>query len=174
MAMVFTRRFLVTNLSNGHSSACIVSWLTLHNWILNSQLRCTPLYSSYSSVLFCSQVKAKVKVKVKVTLRLTVSHSVLVSSPVWGLWPDIYYCLNIQQITMPSWTQQRLSKKYETESTLHIYILTALISYKFYSCNVVLCCSMVMNPKFKSLYMYNFRLEDVRAVRIEAIIIIVY
>jgi hypothetical protein len=33
--------------------------------------------------------------EVKVTLRLTVSQSVLVSSPIWGVWPGIYYCLTV-------------------------------------------------------------------------------
>jgi hypothetical protein len=33
--------------------------------------------------------------EVKVTLRLTVSQWVLVSSPVWGSWPDVYYCLTV-------------------------------------------------------------------------------
>jgi hypothetical protein len=34
-------------------------------------------------------------IKVKVTLRLTVSQYVLVSSPVWDLWPDITSCLKV-------------------------------------------------------------------------------
>jgi hypothetical protein len=33
--------------------------------------------------------------KVKVTLRLTVSMSVLVSSPGWGSWPDVCSCLKV-------------------------------------------------------------------------------
>jgi hypothetical protein len=35
------------------------------------------------------------KVKVKVMLRLTVSQYVLVSSPLWNLWRDITFCLNV-------------------------------------------------------------------------------
>jgi hypothetical protein len=36
-----------------------------------------------------------VKAQVIVTLRLTVSQLVLVSSPIWGSWPDIYYWLTV-------------------------------------------------------------------------------
>jgi hypothetical protein len=36
---VFIRRFLVTNLSNGYSSASVARWLTLHSWTLS----CTAL-----------------------------------------------------------------------------------------------------------------------------------
>jgi hypothetical protein len=38
--------------------------------------------------------------KVDVTLRLTVSQSVLVSSTIWGLWPDIYYCLTVTVLSL--------------------------------------------------------------------------
>jgi hypothetical protein len=40
-------------------------------------------------------VLAKAKVKDKITLRLTVSHYVLMSSPLWDLWPDITSCLKV-------------------------------------------------------------------------------
>jgi hypothetical protein len=36
--------------------------------------------------------------QVKVTLRLTVSQQVLVSSPMWGPWPDIYYSLIVMDL----------------------------------------------------------------------------
>jgi hypothetical protein len=39
-------------------------------------------------------------IQVKVTLRVTVSQSVLVSSPIWGLWPDIYYGLTVTVFLM--------------------------------------------------------------------------
>jgi hypothetical protein len=38
--------------------------------------------------------------KVKVTLRRTVSQSVLVSSPIWGSWPDISSCLTFTVLSM--------------------------------------------------------------------------
>jgi hypothetical protein len=37
----------------------------------------------------------KLKVRVKTTLRLKVNQLVLVSSPVWGWWPDIYCSLTV-------------------------------------------------------------------------------
>jgi hypothetical protein len=43
-------------------------------------------------------------------LRLTVSLSVLVSSPVWGSWPDIYFDLKLQSCPYgaPSLTRGRV------------------------------------------------------------------
>jgi hypothetical protein len=68
---VFTSPSLATASNSGDSSASRAR-------VLSSQ----PPVKSYS-------------VKVKVTLRLTVSQSVLVSSPIWGSLPDIYYCLTV-------------------------------------------------------------------------------
>jgi hypothetical protein len=75
LCSIFTRRFLVTNLINGDSSASVVPWLTLHNWTLNL-------------------------LAVEVTLRLTFSQSVLVSSPIWDSWSDIYYCLTFTVLSL--------------------------------------------------------------------------
>jgi hypothetical protein len=49
-------------------------------------------------------------VRVRVTLRLTVSLSVLVSSPVWGSWPDIYFEWKLQSCPYgaPSLTRGRV------------------------------------------------------------------
>jgi hypothetical protein len=51
---------------------------------------------SRSSLLdYCSLLsrKSEVKVTLRLTVSQSVSQSVLVSSPVWGSWPDIYYFL---------------------------------------------------------------------------------
>jgi hypothetical protein len=38
--------------------------------------------------------------KSKVMLRLTVSQYVLVSSPLWNLWPDIIFCLKVAVLSL--------------------------------------------------------------------------
>jgi hypothetical protein len=62
--------------------------------------------------------------KVKVTLRLTVSQYVLVSSPIWGSWPDIYYCLTVTVLFL--WVALSVVR-----TCLFSYILLALDSAIF-------------------------------------------
>jgi hypothetical protein len=47
-------------------------------------------------------ILTNIKVKVIVTLRLTVSQSVLLSSPIWGSWPDNYYCFIVTVLSCGS------------------------------------------------------------------------
>jgi hypothetical protein len=47
-------------------------------------------------------------VRVRVTLRLAVSQCVLVSSPIWGSWPEISYCLTVTVLSLgghPLWRE---------------------------------------------------------------------
>jgi hypothetical protein len=60
------------------SSASVVSWLTLHSRTLNNG---TAFWIISKSKSHCDW--------------LLVSQSILVSSPIWGPWPDIYYCLTL-------------------------------------------------------------------------------
>jgi hypothetical protein len=60
----------------------------------------------------CYTYLLSAEVEVKVTLRLSVSQSVLVSSPIWGSLPDNYYCLTITVLFL--WGA--LSDKSESES----------------------------------------------------------
>jgi hypothetical protein len=77
----FTRRSLVTASNIGDSSASRVQVLSsqppAQDWTLDWQLTTT------GSCLSQCQLK----------LRLTVSQYVLMSSPIWGSWPDTYWLL---------------------------------------------------------------------------------
>jgi hypothetical protein len=65
--------------------------------------------------------------RLRVTLWLTVSLSVLVSSPVWGSWPDIYFDWKLQSCPYgaPSLTRGRvchLSVVPEPNEFYHLYV----------------------------------------------------
>jgi hypothetical protein len=86
---VFTSRILATDLSPSHcnfKSHVKISWQRLNIFL---PLFCSCQFRNYSVVL---RLLLRRRSQVKVTLRLTACQSVLVSSPIWCSWPDIYYC----------------------------------------------------------------------------------
>jgi hypothetical protein len=100
-------------------------------------LDCTPLYSFNSDLSY----------KVKVTLRLTVSQSVLVSSLIWGSWPDIYYSSQLPP-TVPSFNSSARtpwktpSSVVKNECLLVRYLAMVVLLLRTYASGMCLpsCC----------------------------------
>jgi hypothetical protein len=96
--------------------------------------------ASYDSQDYCAGIRTRLhtrehwfsnQVKVKVTLRLTVSQSVLVSSPIWGLWPDIHYSLTVTVLLF--WGAGFCSKlKTQGLSTYSIIIIIQYLHFPTY------------------------------------------
>jgi hypothetical protein len=92
-----------------------IPFLTSSHTLRNLTANCTPPHSLRNWTVS----------KVKVTLRLTVSPWVLVSSPIWGLWPDIYNCLTVTVFFCgaPSLTRGRVCLSSEALPALVSHLL---------------------------------------------------
>jgi hypothetical protein len=83
------------------------NWLQqfINHYLTHSHL--LPTGHSTETILISNWTELNCQFKVKVTLRLTVSQEVLVSSPIWGSWPDISYFWQLRSFLWGALSDER-------------------------------------------------------------------
>jgi hypothetical protein len=128
-----------------HQSATSRHFTQLNCWQVATELshqQANSLYSTKLLITDCTHSQSQSHIA---TDDQSVSLSVMVSSPVWGSWPDISYCVTVTVLYLGGRPLWREDGSVVCQSVSSIRSIVSMYSYNFYILHVSLVIEYIYN-----------------------------